>query len=46
MYKRWWQHMRLSVERLKEIAEDVARHSEKYNIPTVKKRKKKKKADK
>jgi len=38
--------MRLSVDRLKEIAEDVKKHNEKYNYPTTPKRKKNKKAAK
>ena len=36
----------LNAERLKEIAEEVKRHNEKYNYPTTpKKKKKKKKSD-
>ena len=34
--------MRFTAEQLKEIAEDVARHNEKYNFPIARKKKKKK----
>lgn len=36
----------MKTERLKEIAEEVKRHNEKYNYPTVPKKNKKKKTAK